>query len=266
MAKHSQNLATSISSRFEDFLVELLNLHPEGVVRFVERFADFGLFDPRIIQSLSHAQYALRERKLVAVIGPRERIVPRSNANTPLYLNDEDEFKSVEKVKTDEEEIVRQIVVPYFLDIFQATWLEPDAKTRQWGWALLRTELARPWFIESDYLSLRMDDSERFRLPQPPEELPIEKAFDYLLKHHHRTRYCPNPECVAPYFFAKRHTQRYCSEKCAQVCERESKRRWWAEHGQGWRTARASRKSSEKGRSKGQLSKGAKQTVKRRGK
>src|SRR5262249_30721012 len=82
------------------------------------------------------------------------------------------------------------------------------------------------------------DDSiPKVRLIPPPKELPVEQAFDYLLKHHRQARYCPNLNCPAPYFFAKRHTQRYCSSSCAQSGERETKRKWWAEHGADWRKA-----------------------------
>lgn len=53
-----------------------------------------------------------------------------------------------------------------------------------------------------------------------------------------RTRYCPNPECPAPYFIAKRRSQKYCSEICALPAQREFKRRWWAEHGEARRKSR----------------------------
>lgn len=53
-----------------------------------------------------------------------------------------------------------------------------------------------------------------------------------------RMRYCPNPECPAPYFIAKRRSQKYCSEICALPAQREFKRRWWAEHGEARRRSR----------------------------
>lgn len=260
----NQTLATLIPRTIEEFLVELLNLHPNGTARFARRFAAF-LFDPRILKALTDTQIAQRNRRLVAVIGPKDQIIPRAKATAPVYIDDLGEFgKVVEKDTPDVTKVVEEIIVPYFYEMFRATWLEPDAKTRQWGWAILRTDLARIWVSGSSYLSLWDDNSERFRLPQPPKELPIEKAFDYLLKHHQRTRYCPNPECAAPYFFAKRHTQKYCSEKCAQHCERESKRRWWAEHGEEWRTARQSKKPSKRRAGKGKSGKRPKQTTKKR--
>jgi hypothetical protein len=66
-----------------------------------------------------------------------------------------------------------------------------------------------------------------------------------------RMRYCLNPECPAPYFFAKKRRQRYCTEECAGAGQRELKRAWWAEHGDAWRKAReASSKKSRRKRGK----------------
>jgi hypothetical protein len=56
-----------------------------------------------------------------------------------------------------------------------------------------------------------------------------------------RMRYCLNPECPAPYFFAKKRRQKYCTEECAGAGQRESKRIWWAEHGTEWRETRKKR-------------------------
>jgi len=55
-----------------------------------------------------------------------------------------------------------------------------------------------------------------------------------------RLRVCPNQQCPAPYFIAKRRSQKYCSEACALPAQREFKRAWWAEHGAQWRVKRES--------------------------
>jgi hypothetical protein len=128
---------------------------------------------------------------------------------------------------------VETIIIPYIYDVFLAAWVEPDAKTREFAFAMLRTEWMQIRYPDRG-LSLR-DEGGIKRLPPPGEESPIEMAFHYLLNHHNRTRRCLNSECPAPYFFAARHTQRYCSEICAQIGERETKRKWWAEHGTDWR-------------------------------
>lgn len=50
-----------------------------------------------------------------------------------------------------------------------------------------------------------------------------------------RMRKCLNPACPAPHFLAARKSQRYCSDACALPAQRESKRIWWAQHGQHYR-------------------------------
>ena len=66
-----------------------------------------------------------------------------------------------------------------------------------------------------------------------------------------RMRYCPNPTCLSPYFFAYRRSQKYCTDACALPAQRELKRAWWKEHGDEWRKARkASTKKSQQKRGK----------------
>jgi len=61
----------------------------------------------------------------------------------------------------------------------------------------------------------------------------------YLLVSNSRlAKVCANPDCPAPYFIAKKATQQYCSDGCAQQFQREWKRNWWAERGKAWRTNR----------------------------
>ena len=43
-------------------------------------------------------------------------------------------------------------------------------------------------------------------------------------------RRCPNPTCPAPYFFATKKGQKFCSTVCAAPAQRESKRKWWREN------------------------------------
>lgn len=214
----NKNLARFKSTRFEEFLIELTNLNMSGpaVSRFMRRFADFDLLNPEIFSAL-----------FVKPVETRLLAPPIC----PLVYIDEDE------------DPVHKVVIPYMRALFRATWIEPKRRTREWAWMIFRFELARCWAPEGNqYLSLWNknitwlgEDIQTVRLPEPPEPVPCEQAFDYLLAHHNRARYCQNPICPAPYFFAKRHTQRYCCEKCAQGGEKESKRKWWAEHGSDWR-------------------------------
>jgi len=46
-----------------------------------------------------------------------------------------------------------------------------------------------------------------------------------------RLRFCPTPNCPAPYFIAQRRSQKYCSDACSLPAQRECKRAWWREHG-----------------------------------
>ena len=214
----NKNLASFRPARFEEFLIELTNLNMSGpdVTRFVRRFTDFDLFNEELFSALFTKP--IKTRLLAPPI-------------YPLACIEEDE------------DPVHKVVIPYLRALLRATWTEPNRRTREWAWMIFRFELARCWAPGGDqYLSLWNknvtwlgEDVQTVRLPEPPEPVPCERAFDYLLTHHNRARYCQNPICPAPYFFARRHTQRYCCEKCAQGGQKESKRKWWAEHGSDWR-------------------------------
>jgi hypothetical protein len=228
----TKNLARFTPARFEQFLIELTNLNMNGpaVSRFVRRFADFELFNEQMFSALFN------------------KPVPTGLPTSPIYplvYSEEDD------------DPVHRVVIPYMRALFRATWVEPNRRTREWAWAIFRSELAGRWAHGgNDYLYLWNsnirwlgEDTQTVKLPEPPPPVPYEGAFDYLLAHHNLARYCQNPNCPAPYFFAIRHTQRYCCEKCAQGGEKESKRRWWAEHGPEWRkrNLKKRKKTSSKG-------------------
>lgn len=180
--------------------------------RFVRLFPNYGVTDERVVKAVFHL--------------PDDSPFPYNKVAAMPFEEFLHEYQTTK----------REAIVPYLRNIFRATWVEPDAKVRQWAWAILRTDLARVSY-PGPYLQL-VDDSGQTRLPKPPPLLPVEIAFEFLLRHHNQARHCPYAECPTPYFFAKRHTQRYCSEKCAQAGERETKRRWWEEHGTAWRDQR----------------------------
>jgi hypothetical protein len=73
-----------------------------------------------------------------------------------------------------------------------------------------------------------------------------------LLQHSQRLGVCENhlkgEGCPTPYFLKYRPTARFCSEACASTAQRESKRRWWKEHGQEWLEKRRGKKSPRRRR------------------
>jgi hypothetical protein len=68
------------------------------------------------------------------------------------------------------------------------------------------------------------------RPKEPPPQTPFEQAAFQFHRVAARARHCNNFDCPAPYFFARRKGQKYCTPKCAGVGEREAKRRWWHEN------------------------------------
>jgi hypothetical protein len=61
-----------------------------------------------------------------------------------------------------------------------------------------------------------------------------------------RTSVCRNSACPAPYFFAVRTSQKYCSDACAAPAQREFKKNWWAKHGAHWRATRGTKRKQGK--------------------
>lgn len=48
-------------------------------------------------------------------------------------------------------------------------------------------------------------------------------------------RKCKRESCARPYFFARRRSQHYCSDLCAQDAQKQWKKQWWEKHGPDWR-------------------------------
>jgi hypothetical protein len=67
----------------------------------------------------------------------------------------------------------------------------------------------------------------------PAQPTRLEAAFHYLGQHMEHALHCANPECAAPYFFATKKSQKYCSTECAQPARRASKLRWWNDNRAG---------------------------------
>ncbi len=141
----------------------------------------------------------------------------------------------------------------------QFTWLNKpsDVDTVNWwlGWmrALLRGIWDTPDARRREFLAVLIHAT-CLRLRRNPLWLvspglatvnAVPGPFEQVLMHMFRStdlmRRCGNDDCPAPYFFAMRRSQKYCSEKCSGPSKREAKKRWWAEHGEDWRRKRTSR-------------------------
>jgi hypothetical protein len=72
-----------------------------------------------------------------------------------------------------------------------------------------------------------------FSLREPPRRpSALEAALLYFKKNITHARHCRNRECPAPYYFARKKNQKYCSPVCALPAQRASKRKWWHENRQ----------------------------------
>ena len=74
----------------------------------------------------------------------------------------------------------------------------------------------------------------------------FQRAVYELFRRSPLAKVCGNPDCAAPYFIARKTAQRYCSDGCAQVFQREWKRRWWKEKGSKWRRKKSRGKKGKR--------------------
>jgi hypothetical protein len=181
-----------------------------------------------------------------------ERFPPR-NADVPPELRDRQKF------------VVNLIsLIATIAVLLRDGWSASDPRHREW--CFIRTRLA--YHVEMERLSdavreLTMGHSEvrevidgvvQPRRSTPPitidsrdgmqfafltgllllPEVPLtafEAAMFYLqTKLIDKLRRCPNATCPAPYFFATKKGQKFCSTVCAEPAQRESKRKWWNEN------------------------------------
>jgi hypothetical protein len=131
-------------------------------------------------------------------------------------------------------ELNRKIWLVPLRNTLRAVWRAPDAATKEWG--LFR--ISQGFFLRGDpkLIDLPRANQSDFTLNWDPPTR-TERFLLALMKWADLLTYCDNPDCVAPYFIAKRRGQDYCSKPCAQVAQRESKRRWWQEKGKQRRAA-----------------------------
>lgn len=58
-----------------------------------------------------------------------------------------------------------------------------------------------------------------------------------LVRSSNLAGFCANPDCPAPYFIARRATQRYCSPDCLKPFQKQWKLDWWNREGKTRRAA-----------------------------
>jgi hypothetical protein len=237
MKAQTQTLARISTAKLKKFLTELANLRDDldSTRRFERAFAAFipsfhrtSLFDQTQIEE---------DEQLKRTFTPtlQDRVIENFGAHFWM--------------------------LPSLQMVVCRLWIEPDVRQREWAAFIIRYHLytvAQDQSSEVDFLDTSSD-----RIPRIPPPTPFEQALVYLVKFADKARYCANPECPAPYFFAERKNQKYCSEICAAPAQRELKRQWWAEHGEEWRTARKKAESSK--RSKGSLKRNEKTKARKKG-
>jgi hypothetical protein len=79
----------------------------------------------------------------------------------------------------------------------------------------------------------------------PPALTVFERTMFHFQRIAYRARKCENPECMAPYFFAKRKGQKYCTEECALPAQRKAKSEWWARNRDDQMKKRRQRESKD---------------------
>jgi hypothetical protein len=105
----------------------------------------------------------------------------------------------------------------------------------------------------NDYLKVLLSGSrtqfnwKRGELVYEPQN-ELEQAIYALFRNSRLARVCESTDCPAPFFIAKRKSQRYCGPECASVYQKQWKRRWWKDKG-------ASRRKKQR-MAKGLLKKG----------
>lgn len=224
-------LATIPTSKLEYFLTELANLRlanlqddDRAVKRPIERF--LNRFGEMLADLPSAKQWSDRgeERTRWALEALKERhalgrIVRNRNEDGPSKENDEPS-DWVFGTREDMAEFSRLFDVR---SAVQLIWRATTTEEKQLRALLLHNAVmtsGTPAFLLPKEVSL----------PGP-----FSQAVVHLLKSAHRALVCSNPECPAPFFFRRKRRQRYCSESCSGVGQREAKRRWWTAHGGDWR-------------------------------
>ena len=132
------------------------------------------------------------------------------------------------------------LLVAQVQDSLRAAWDAPDLRRREWF--IFQARRSYHWSTVIDPIETAMLNTGderilqklRSELAAARRAVPALTQFERVAYHFHRiadrARHCANPECPAPYFFASKKGQKYCSSKCSAPSQRDQKRRWWREN------------------------------------
>ncbi len=216
----SSHTVPATRRRLEHFLKELANTQPHwrATLRLKQQFPDFLPDFP--LDTVEGARFDKVEQRLL----------------------DELQQRQPDRKFTLESPTGKQTWFVFLLAVrVGEAWAEPDPRQREWAFFLLRVQLA--WLM-----STGMKRENDIPIKAPPLT-PLEQAFTHLQHEGRRAKRCGNENCPAPYFFAKRATQKYCSDECAAPAKREAKLRWWhAPEHHAKEKRRKRRRSQKRGR------------------
>ncbi len=119
----------------------------------------------------------------------------------------------------------------YLSFLLRKGWDAPTLREREWYFGdaeslarYMHSEQPEGWTTDyAPWITYRFSDP-------PTRATSFEAVFYHLRRHIDNAQHCAGPECAAPYFFATKKSQKYCSSECADPARRASKLRWWNEN------------------------------------
>jgi len=188
-----------LGDKRQDFLVALANLHDTGYQWFIDKFsigAPLALFS---LKGVRFSQFrALKEQQLLQL---------------------RNELRGVWQI--DDSDVAARTRIERYLRSWLAFPVVPDNND-----AVISALQKRAGILDAPYVPIS-PSLELGRLIVDPRNLAAQLAQG-VLEHHERMKVCANPECVIPYFLAKRRTQKYCEEGiCVNYAARQYKRDYW---------------------------------------
>jgi hypothetical protein len=207
-----RNLARVPDGRARRFLLDFANLSDESVER-----------DTRVLAAIEERYKDIIPNKWLVTL--QEDLIARTKRSGLLLLIDP-----------------RNIVLSArpLRDAIRAIWIASDSRTKEWGvFRLIESATTSDTNVLPDVIPAALSIKDGRVAPIQPET-PFERCMRYLLLQGTRPAVCANANCPGPYFFARRRSQKYCSEDCALPAQRQFKREWWAKNGRQWRSQRRS--------------------------